>query len=96
MGLPRKTMHSLIGTVHQGLTLVFEGKLCPINRIGARRRVLFFIPSINQLHSLGQSSRNILVQQCFPHIPSEHDVTFEDMNPTFKSVTGSLENQPEA
>jgi hypothetical protein len=44
----------------------------------------------------GISYDNILVQQHFPHISFEQEITFEDSNPTFESAIASLENQPEA
>jgi hypothetical protein len=31
MGLLNQTMHSLIGTMYQGVPLTVEGKFCPIN-----------------------------------------------------------------
>lgn len=52
--------------------------------------------SINQLHTLVLSSKNIIVQQRFPHVPSEQDIIFEYSNLTFESVTGSPKNQPES
>jgi hypothetical protein len=88
MGLANQTMHSLIGNMYQGVPLTVEGILHPINIIRARGRAYFCMDTIKLRQMLGQSSENIIVQQHFPHIPSERDITFEDSSPAFESIIG--------